>query len=239
MVKQTRLHLSADDKAAVAQAIEAAETKTSGEIFVVVSGRTADYRWIMLFYGALVAILVPLVLMAFGLNPLAIGSAFTHWQAGGWNIGLGATPADESATGMIFLLALQAVLFMLVSALDLRPGFAAKLTPAWIKRQQVHRAARDQFLGHGLNQTTGKTGVLIFVSLAEHQAEIIADTGIYTKVSRDVWRDVIGKLVTAARDQALARGLIVAIEDSATILAEHFPRQEGDVDELPNKVIII
>ena len=80
---------------------------------------------------------------------------------------------------------------------------------------------------------------MIFVSLAEHQAEIIADTGIYTKVSRDVWRDVIGKLVTAARDQALARGLIVAIEDSATILAEHFPRQEGDVDELPNKVIII
>ena len=122
MVKQTRLHLSADDKAAVAQAIEAAETKTSGEIFVVVSGRTADYRWIMLFYGALVAILVPLVLMALGLNPLAIGSAFTHWQAGGWNIGLGANPADESATGMIFLLALQAVLFMLVSALDLRPG---------------------------------------------------------------------------------------------------------------------
>jgi putative membrane protein len=46
-------------------------------------------------------------------------------------------------------------------------------------------------------------------------------------------------LVTAARDQALARGLITAIDDSATILAEHFPRQAGDVDELPNKVIII
>ncbi|MFN7498995.1 MAG: TPM domain-containing protein, partial [Hyphomonadaceae bacterium] len=147
--------------------------------------------------------------------------------------------ADEAATCMILILALQAILFMLVSALDLQPGIAAKLTPAWIKRQQVHRAARDQFLAHGLQQTTGKTGVLIFVSLAEHQAEIIADTGIYTKVSRDVWRDVIGKLVTAAREQALGRGLIAAIEDSATILSVHFPRRDDDVDELPNKVIII
>ena len=239
MVKHAHMHLSAEEKAAVAQAIEAAEMKTSGEIFVVVSGRTADYRWIMLFCGALVAILVPLILMAFGQNPLTIGSAFTHWQAGGWNIGLGATPADESATGMIFILALQAVLFMLVSALDLRPGFAAKLTPAWIKRQQVHRAARDQFLAHGLHQTAGKTGVLIFVSLAEHQAEIIADTGIYIKVSRDVWRGVIAKLAMAAREEALARGLIAAIQDSATILAEHFPLQDDDVDELSNKVIII
>lgn len=238
MVKQAHLHLSADDKAAIAQAIEAAETKTSGEIFVVVSQRTADYRWIMLFYAALVAIVVPLMLMGFGLNPLAIGSAFTQWQAGGWNIGLGATPADESATGMIFILALQSILFMLVSALELRSNLAALLTPDWIKRQQVHRAARDQFLAHGLNQTSGKTGVLIFVSLAEHHAEIIADTGIYTKVSRDVWREVISKLVTAARDQALARGLIAAVEDSATILAEHFPRQDDDVNELPNKVTL-
>lgn len=239
MVKQANMHLSAEDEAAISEAIAAAETKTSGEIFVVVSQRTADYRWIMLFYGALVAILAPLVLMTIGLNPLTIGSAFTHWQAGGWNVGLGATPADEAATGMIFILALQAILFMLVSALDLQPAIAAKLTPAWIKRQQVHRAARDQFLAHGLHQTTGKTGVLIFVSLAEHQTEIIADTGIYTKVSRDVWRDVIGKLVTAAREGALARGLITAIEDSATILSVHFPRQDDDVDELPNKVIII
>lgn len=239
MVKHTHVHLSAEDKAAIALAIGAAEAKTSGEIFVVVSQRTADYRWIMLFYGALVAILVPMVLMAFGLNPLVIGSAFTHWQAGGWNIGLGATPADESATGMIFIFALQAILFMLVSALDLQPAIAAKLTPAWIKRQHVHRAARDQFLAHGLHQTTGKTGVLIFVSLAEHQAEIIADKGIYAKVSRDVWRDVLAKLVTAARDQRLAQGLILAIEGSGAILAEHFPRQEDDVDELPNKVILI
>ncbi len=239
MVKHAHMYLSPEDKAAISAAIEAAELKTSGEIFVVVSQRTADYRWIMLFYGAVTAILVPLVLMALGLNPLTIGTMFTHWQAGGWNVGFGATPSDEAATGMIFILALQAILFMLVSALDLQSGIASKLTPAWIKRQQVHRAARDQFLAHGLHQTAGKTGVLIFVSLAEHQAEIIADKGIYTKVSRDAWREVIGKLVASAREQALARGLIAAIEDSATILSVHFPRQENDVDELPNKVIII
>lgn len=239
MVKQANMHLSVEDKAAISAAIAAAETKTSGEIIVVVSGRTVEYRWIMLFYGALVAILAPLVLLVLGVNPLTLGAAFTQWQAGGWNVGLGATAADEAATGMMFILAMQAILFMLVSALDLRPGVAAKLTPAWIKRQQVHRAAHDQFLAHDLNQTTGKTGVLIFVSLAEHRAEIIADTGIYTKVSRDVWRDVIGKLANAAREGALARGLITAIEDSATILSVHFPRQDDDVDELPNKVIII
>ena len=239
MVKHAHMHLSAEDKAAIGQAIEAAEAKTSGEIFVVVSARTSDYRWIMLFYGALVAILVPLIGMAFGVNPLTLGSVFTHWQAGGWNVGFGATPADEAATGMVLILAAQAILFMLVSALDLQPDIAAKLTPAWIQRQQVHRAARDQFLAHGLHQTTGKTGVLIFVSLAEHKAEIIADAGIYTKVSRTVWREVIGKLVIAARDQKLAHGIILAIEDSAAILAEHFPRQDDDVDELPNKVIMI
>ncbi|TIX99580.1 MAG: TPM domain-containing protein, partial [Mesorhizobium sp.] len=79
-----------------------------------------------------------------------------------------------------------------------------------------------------VHRTTARTGVLVFVSIAEHYAEVIADSGIDSRVGQDVWDSVVRDLTAHARDDRLADGFIKAIEATGAVLAEHFPVSTGD-----------
>jgi putative membrane protein len=231
--------LSAAEHAAISAAIEAAEAKTSGEIFCVIARKSGDYSWTTLVYGIVLALLAPIAMLAFGINPLDLADSVSRLTNNGWSIGVGTSPHDEAALGMAIVVAVQALILIIVSCIGLNGDIREALTPAFIKRQNVHRAAMEQFLAHGIQLTSERTGVLIFASLSEHQAEIIADTAIFSKVDPSVWSDAISTLLIGARAGDLAGGMVGAVEKSAAILAPHFPFVEGDVDELPNKVVII
>ena len=90
-----------------------------------------------------------------------------------------------------------------------------------------------------LHTTKGRTGVLIYVSFAERFAEVIADDGIYRKVSPKVWEGVIAELTHHLAKGTRREGFITAIEMCGKILAEHFPPGHGDKDELPNHLIVL
>ena len=240
MVKSAVLGITDEDRATIGQAITRAEAHTSGEIFVVVSRRSADYVWVFGVYAALAALLIPTALVLFlGLDPVSLGASLDRLQAGGWEIGLGATPKDEATAGLLMIVTLQALIMSAISALGLSVNLRRILVPSWIKRQRVHQAACDQFSAHGLHHTSGKTGVLIYVSLAEQQAEIIADKAIHAKVAAQTWSPVLGRLVLAAREGNLVAGLVISIEECGTLLANHFPRSADDKDELPNRIVVI
>jgi putative membrane protein len=119
------------------------------------------------------------------------------------------------------------------------PPVKMGVVPVSVKRDAVRALAGRQFLAHGLTNTEARTGVLIFVSLAERQAEIIADTGIAAKVDANVWRAAMDRLVTEIRAGSLADGLIAAVEMSGAVLAEHFPPRPHDRDELADDVVIL
>lgn len=231
--------LSPDQRESIGQAIELAEAKTAGEIFVVIARKSGDYGWTTFVYGIVLALIAPVILLVLGINPLDLADWLTRLTKGGWSLGIGASARDEAATGMAIMVAIQAVTLIIVSALGLNGDFREALTPGFVKRQSVHKAALEQFLAHGIHLTTGRTGVLIFASLSEHQAEIIADTDIYQKVDQHVWSEAIQLLLAGARDGNLTAGLISAIDKSGEILAQHFPREAGDTNELPNKVVVI
>jgi putative membrane protein len=109
--------------------------------------------------------------------------------------------------------------------------------PRRAKRERVHQEAVRQFAAHGLAHTQLRTGVLIFVSIAERHAEVLADAGIDQKVSPDVWDDVVATLTSAfARGQA-ADGLASAIGKCAAVLEQHFPAGAINRDELPNAIV--
>jgi putative membrane protein len=237
--KEHSVILSAAEHSAITAAIEAAEAKTSGEIFCVIARKSGDYGWTTLVYGIVLALLAPIIMLAFSINPLDLADLVTRITQNGWSVGTGASPADEAAFGMAIVVVVQALILILVSCIGLNGDIREALTPAFIKRQSVHRAALEQFLAHGIHLTSERTGVLIFVSLSEHQAEIIADTAIYAKVDRSVWSDAMASLLVGARAGDLAAGMVSAVEKSGALLAQHFPFVEGDVDELPNKVVII
>lgn len=68
------------------------------------------------------------------------------------------------------------------------PRLRMWLVPHVVRRQCAHRAAMDQFVVRGMARTREHTGVLIFASIAERYARIIADVGIAEKVPSQSWK---------------------------------------------------
>jgi putative membrane protein len=113
------------------------------------------------------------------------------------------------------------------------------IVPSSIKRARAHQKAVEQFLAQNLHTTKGRTGVLIYVSFAEHYAEVIADDGIYKKVPQKTWNGVVSTLTTHLGRGQRTQGFIAAIETCGKILAEHFPPGRIDQNELPNHLIVL
>ncbi len=106
-----------------------------------------------------------------------------------------------------------------------------------LRRQAVVRAEAE-FHREGLGATQGQTGILLFISLLEHQAVVLADKGIAGKLGESVWRDVVATLLEGPKSGQWADRLEKALRQSGALLAEHFPAGHVNNNELPNHVII-
>jgi putative membrane protein len=203
------MDLSADDHARITAAIRAAEAKTSGEIVCVLARSSAEMPILQLLIAAALALALPWALVAF--------------------------------TGMTvyLILSLQVLAFLLLLLLLSIPRVRIMLIPRRTRRVAAHRVAREQFLARGLARKKDRSGVLIFVSLAERYARIIADEGIAARVPQSQWQEAIDALIVHMRDGRIADGFIVAIESSGSQLAAHFPRTETTRDELPDRIYVI
>ncbi len=101
----------------------------------------------------------------------------------------------------------------------------------------MRRRAQEQFAARALHLTEGKTGVLIFASLAERRAEVIADEAIVAKVDPAAWSGVLAALVAGMKARDPGAGFASAIARAGDLLAEHAPRGPNDHNELPDTVI--
>jgi len=198
-----------EERAAIEAAITRAEKTTSGEIVVVVAPSSDGYWALALMWSALIALAVPL--------PLIL---LTKW------------PVEY-----IYLLQLS-VFVVCVALVQIEPLRLA-LTPKSIQRARAHDKAIEQFLAQNMHTTRGRTGVLIYVSFAEHYAEVIADEGIYKKVRPIVWEEVIAELTSHLARGTRDQGFITAIGMCGKVLAEHFPPSRANVNELPNHLIVL
>lgn len=223
------MQLSDSDHRRISDAITSAERTTSGEIFCVVARETDEYRAVPFAWAALAAIVLPPLLLWFGIpDPL-------WFTSGGWSDGRHAEPRLVVA----LYASLSALLFVLAFLVVRIPAVLRLLTPASLKRAAVHRAAVESFLSHGIHVTDARTGVLIFLSLGDHVAEIVADEGIYEKVDHGVWGETLETLLAEVRAGRLADGFIVAIGSCGAVLSAHFPPRPGNPNELPDKLIEI
>ena len=216
------------DRTRIAAAIHAAEARTSGEIVVIVSTRPRRYPATALTIAALAAFTLPL------------GAVLLGWQPGvllaDWGEQDVASRIDHAVEGFAFV---QLLLFLAVLALVNFTPLARRLTPHGQRRDRVHRDATAQCRARGLEATQGRTGVLIYVDEPEHLAEVIADAGVYEKVTPDDWGDTVAVLVEGIRAGRAADGLIAAIERAGAVLAAHLPPQAGNPNELPDHLIEI
>ncbi|PJG82654.1 TPM domain-containing protein [Caviibacterium pharyngocola] len=86
--------------------------------------------------------------------------------------------------------------------------------------------------------TQARNGVLIYIAYKDHQCAIIGDQGIHQYVGDEFWRSQCELMIDHFKQNQYTQGVIAAIEQSGKKLAEHFPVQPDDKNELDNEVII-
>lgn len=221
------MHLSAEDHARVTAAVTAAERTSDGEIVTVVAGRSDPYHDVALHWAVLAMLLV-VALLAWQPGPaewlhVRLVDSWSQAVPPGWYLTIA--------------LILMAVTFLVVRVALSWDALRMLLTPGATKTRRVQRKALQLFRTGAEKRTKAATGVLLYLSLAEHRAEIIAEESIHSKVSPDVWGEAMAALIAAVRDGRPGDGMAEAVAQIGTVLTEHFPRTAGDTNELPDRLI--
>jgi len=214
--------LTQTEKQALAEQIRQAEAKTSAELVTVIANQSDHYRYIPMLWAALIALAVP------GLYFL-----FQHFAHNGW------TYPGESADTLARLYYIQVLVFLGLGMLIQIPAVRFMLVPKYVRHGRAARHAREQFLLQNLHQTANRTGVMVFVSVAEHYVEIIVDSEVAAVVDNAIWIDTVDEFVTCIKRGSIAEGFTRTIDHCSEVLIKHFPDNGGKPDELPNNLIEI
>ena len=91
----------------------------------------------------------------------------------------------------------------------------------------------------GVWDTAENNGVLIYLSMADRDVEIIADRGIAARVSQAEWDAVCREMEDHYRQRRFAEGSVAGVRGVGRLLSRHFPNRGGDRDELPNQAILL
>jgi len=226
------MRISPDDHKRIADAVAAAERGTSGEIRCVLSKESADYRRNAITWAAGSALLIPAGALLLGLRPQLLSKLF-----GSWTVGHLAASDAQVMGALTTYIGVQTAVFIVAWLLASWPALRRVLTPAAITKSRVHAATLEQFMGLGLHRTRDRTGILLYVSIAERRAEVFADDGIYAKAPPEVWDEVVDRLIAGLKRGAPADGFVDAVNRTGEILAACLPPREDDTDELPNDLV--
>jgi len=125
---------------------------------------------------------------------------------------------------------------------EIRFAIEGALEPGDIRADKSPRArALEVFSGLGVWDTAENNGVLIYVLLADHDVEIVADRGYNDCVAHEEWRAVCDHMEEEFRAGRFREGALAGVEDVGRIVARCFPQLPGqrDEDELPNRPALL
>lgn len=83
--------------------------------------------------------------------------------------------------------------------------------------------------------TEANNGVLIYLLLADHDVEIVADRGISRHVAPEVWTAICHEMEQQFRQQAFEHGILLGVEQASLLLQQHFPAGPSEANELPDR----
>lgn len=195
--------LTEDEAARVAERVAAAERSTAGEIVVVLAERSSDY----------------------GSERAAVSFSATLLLA---MVAYFVAPRIPE----IWVLTGQAPVVVLFWWLSGQPAVVRRIVRGEAQALKVEARAKQLFLDQGVTETRQRSGVLLYLSQVEHRVQLLADRGIHERVGREVWQRTVDAVIDAIHHGKPARGIIEAVDAIGASLAEHFPRDPGDVNEL-------
>ena len=227
--------LSASDLSSIEAAVHAAEARTTGEIYCVVTEESSHYAETPLAWAAGVALLGPAVLLVAGVH-VTIPDLFASWSASD----VSAAMERAVRNALIGAIVVQGLLFVATAVIVSVPAVHRALTPRSLKRHRVQRRAAEHFAAKNLHMTRERTGLMIFVSLGERMAELIADEGIADHVETHVWDKAMAALTEELKVGRVEQGFEAAIRLCGDVLAEKFPARAGDnPNEIPDAVVVL
>jgi len=196
------------EKARLRAAIRAAEARTDGEIVTVIAATSMRDTFYPMLWAGVLAICSTALLKLLWFEP-AYGVSLT----------------------------VELLLFSLLAWGLQQPACTRWLVPRAVRRAACAQAARAQFCAQGLYRTRGATGVLLYVSLAERQVELLADEGIHRLVPAGAWDGIVQQLIVRVRAGEAGDGFVVAVEAVGALLAHYAPATGDNPNELPDHLV--
>lgn len=224
-----KIKFSPDDFADIESAVKNAEKKTQGEIAVALTAESASYA----LWEVMASLFTSLVLFCC-MIPLSdqiyawLGTKF--WDLQPWYL---------SAFFVIVCTIVTILLYILYNI-----QFIDRIViPFGAKHAAVTNRAMRWFAESGVYSTEKNCGVLIFVSYFEREVRIVADKGISSKISNDLWNLIADEMTENLSKGNLKEAYIDAIEKCGNLLAENFPVDQKSAmnkkDELYNGLVVL
>ena len=200
-------------RARIEAAVKEAESRTSAEFLCATMRATDTYLTMPLLIAALIAIAAPPLL---------------RFATPGW------TDLSLSDPGTMLL---QVFVFALCAGIGAYAPIAVRLTPRRVRQRRFARTAAAVFLEQGLAGVSERNGVLLFVALAEHQVEVIADKQVYERVDPRAWTEIVGDFTAAVKRGDVADGYVAALRRLGALLEDAYPRGADDVNEIADRLV--
>jgi putative membrane protein len=200
--------LTPESKTALSEAVRAIESCSSAELVIAVRHRTGSYLHADLLFG----ILAGVAALAFLLFSPTVFAPL-------WIL------IDPIVVGgLAGLLAAWS------------SGLRRSFTPPAMRRQRVETAARSTFVERRVHGTTGRTGILLYVSVLEREAALVVDVGVEALAAMDGWKAAVGEIERAVRNREDGVAVAARLRGLATLLSSALVRGADDVNELPDEV---
>ncbi|HEV7504159.1 MAG TPA: hypothetical protein VGS07_04545 [Thermoanaerobaculia bacterium] len=203
-----KLFLTGESKAAFSAAVRTVEEASSAELVVAVRQRSGSY----LHVGLAVGILVGFAALAFLL--------FSPWS-------------HELIWFLVDPVVAGAIAGLIFSR---SPLLSRAFTRQAVRRGRAETAARSVFVERRVHSTSGRTGILLYLSLLEREAVLVVDLAVEALAATDAWRAAVGEIEGAMRRGASGLEVAAKVSGLAAVLGPVLPRNENDVDELANEV---
>ena len=221
------MQLTEADHEKVSKAIAAAEATTDGEIVAVASPLSDSYHDVALHWALLVLI-----------GTIAIFAAFPDVLHFWREVLLGAWRPEPTLRELLTLLLVLSVAKFTIALFLLKwMPLRLALTPGATKSRRVRRRAVALFKAAAERRTENRAGILIYLSMGEHRAEIVADEAITKVTSPETWGEALASLIADVRDDRPGDGICAAVQQIGIVLSEHFPKTSANPNEIPDKLI--
>lgn len=159
---------------------------------------------------------------------------FRHVTTGGWHL--------RRAFSKAALRRIEAAIRAAEATHDGQIRFAVETAldlPALIQGVSAHERAVETFSKLRVWDTEHNNGVLIYLLMADHEVEIVADRGVHRQAGETVWQAICQKMEMLFREKRFEEGIILGIQEVGRVLSRFYPKTGHGKNELPDTPVIL